>query len=129
MEKRRVLLVSQPNLFGESLEYILNSIDDVQVIGTCPPDDQVAGRCAAGAPDLIIITENELDFETGSRLTSQLLETFPNLVIIRIKQDSNYLLAYTSQTIPARVADLVEVIHRLPVPGIQSPPIQPPTGR
>jgi DNA-binding NarL/FixJ family response regulator len=117
MEKRRVVLISQSDLLGESLEHILNSLEDVQVIGPWQPGDQVVARCANHPPDLVIITDNELSAETGSQLTACLLETIPNLAVIRIKQDSNFIFAYTTQTIPARVADLIDTIRHLPIHG------------
>ena len=115
MEKRRVLLISQSDLLGESLEHILNSLEDVQVIGSWQPGENVIANCINHPPDLVIITDSELSAETGSQLTAHLLESIPNLAVIRIKQDSNFIYAYTTQTIPARVADLIEIIRHLPI--------------
>jgi DNA-binding NarL/FixJ family response regulator len=129
MEKRRVILVSQSDLLGESLEHILNSLEDVQVIGSWQPDEQVIANCAKHLPDIVIISDNELSVETSNQLTTQLLETIPNLTVIRIRQDSNFLVAYTSHTIPARVADLIDAIHHLPIPKTKAQPNQLRTGR
>lgn len=117
MEKRRVLLISQSDLLGESLEHILNSLEDVQVIGPWQPGEHVVADCVNHPPDLVIITDNEISAETGSQLTAHLLETIPNLAVIRIKQDSNFIYAYTTQTIPARVVDLIDTIRHLPIQG------------
>ena len=115
MEKRRVLLISQPNLLGESLEHILNSLEDVQVIGSWQPDEQLLLHCIEQPPDLVIITGDQQGELSTSQLITQLLDSLPNLTVIRIKQESKYLLVYTSHTIQARVTDLVEAIHRLPI--------------
>lgn len=115
MEKRRVVLISQSDLLGESLEHILNSLDDVQVIGSWLPDEHVIVNCINHRPDLVIITDSEISAEAGSQLIAHLLETIPNLAVIRIKQDSNFIYAYTTQTIPARVADLIDTIRHLPI--------------
>lgn len=129
MPKRRVLLVSQSGLIGESLEHILNSLEDVQVIGPWQPDEHTLADCINQSPDLVIISENEICVETGNQLTTQLLEAIPNLTVIRIKPDSKFLLAYTSQTIPARVADLIDAIRHLPLPGSNKPPYDLQKGR
>lgn len=129
MEKRRVLLICQTDLLGESLEYILSRMEDVQVIGPWQPGDQVVALCSEFSPDLVIISENELNDESSSRLTTQLLETIPNLAVIRIRQERNFILAFTSTTIPARVADLVDAIRHLPTHGANVKPNRTPSGR
>lgn len=129
MEKRRVLLICQTDLLGESLEHILNSLEDVQIIGPWQPDEQVVTLCSECNPDMVIISDNELNAERNSHLTTQLLETVPNLVVIRIRQDRNFILAFSSKTIPARVADLVDAIHHLPTQGASVNPNQRQTGR
>jgi len=47
-------------------------------------------------------------------LTMQLLQNYPNLPITRVHLERNTLQVYTSQVLPAHVADLVEIIHRVP---------------
>ena len=129
MDRRRVLLVSQPDLLGESLEHILNSLEEVQVIVTWQPGEQVIADCSQYAPDLVILTENEQSVESGNQLTTRLLDSFPNLIVIRINQDSDLIHAYTSQTIPARVADLADAIRRLPLAVMHKPTDRHTTGR
>jgi DNA-binding NarL/FixJ family response regulator len=50
MEKRRILLISQPNVFRDSLEYILSNMEDVEVTGCLPMDEQVLAHCAEQPP-------------------------------------------------------------------------------
>ena len=66
-------------------------------------------------PDLGLIAEDEVLGAQTSGLTSQILEAFPNMTIIRVKQDRNFLLVYTSQSIPARMADLIDTIRQAPI--------------
>jgi hypothetical protein len=40
---------------------------------------------------------------------------YPNLPVIRVELDRNILQVFTSQMLPARVADLIDAIRRLPV--------------
>ena len=115
MEKKRVLLVSQPSLLGDSLEHILSQLEDVQLTGAWPLDDQVLAHCAEQLPDLVLIADDEPCDQQASGVTSGLLEAHPNLPIIRVKMDCNILLIYTSQAVPASVADLIEAIRRAPV--------------
>ena len=115
MEKKRVLLVSQPNLLGESLEHILSKLEDVQFAGACAPDEQLLAHCAEQPLDLVVIAEDEpCDQQVGAAM-SMLLEAYPNLPLIRVKLDCNTLFIYTSQAVPARVADLIEAIRQVPV--------------
>ena len=117
MEKKRVLLISQPNLLSESLEHTLSTLEDVQLTCLWPVDEQVWAHIAAQPPDLVLIADVEPTSQQLSTLTSSLLEAHPNLPIFRIKLDANTLLIFTSQAIPARTADLVEAIRKIPVAG------------
>ena len=54
MEKRRILLISQPNLLRDSLEHILGTLEDVQVTGFLPLDQQAVALCAEQPHDLIL---------------------------------------------------------------------------
>ena len=118
MEKRRILLISQPNLFRDSLEYILSNLEDVQVTGCLSLDDQVLVASAEQPYDLVLIADDPSTAHQASAVMSSLLETSPNLPIIRIKLEPNVLLYYCPEELPARVADLIKVIHQVPLSGI-----------
>ena len=79
MEKKRVLLVSQPSLLGDSLEHILSQLEDVQLTGAWPLDDQVLAHCAEQLPDLVLIADDEPCDQQASGVMSGLLEAHPNL--------------------------------------------------
>jgi DNA-binding NarL/FixJ family response regulator len=126
-EKRRVLLVGQPTLLSESLEHLLNGLEDVEVVGSFNPDENVIDHCWEISPDLIFIVDDETGGNWASGLTvagkisAILLETCPELPIIRIRPDRNTLLIYTSQAVPARLADLVDLIRHMPLSGAVEP--------
>ena len=120
MEKKRVLLISQPNLLREILEHILGNLEDILIAASWPLEDQVLAHCSEQPYDLVLIAEDEATAQQVSAVTSILLETCPNLPIIRVKLDPNILLVYSSQTLPARVADLIEVIRQVPAAGRSS---------
>jgi hypothetical protein len=115
MDKRRVLLISQPNLLRDSLEHILGRLEDVQVTGWLPLDSEALRQCAELPHDLILIADDESNVQQASRLMSSLLEVYPSTLIIRIKLDPNVLLVYSTEALPARVADLVRAIRQAPV--------------
>jgi DNA-binding NarL/FixJ family response regulator len=119
MEKRRILLISQPNLFRDSLEYTLSHLEDVQVTGCLPLDDQVLAACAEQPHDLVLIAEDQSTAHQASAVMSGLLEAYPNLPIIRVKLEPNVLLFYCPEQLPARVADLIKVIHQVPLSGMK----------
>ena len=62
----------------------------------------------------LIIAEEEPPGENVTRLTAQILEAYPNLPIIRVTLARNEMRIYTSQTLPARSADLIDLIRHLP---------------
>jgi len=115
MKKKRVLLISRPNLLGDSLEHILSNLEDVQVTGSLPLDDQVLAHCSEQPHDLVLIADDESNAPLVSAIMSGLLENSPNLPIIRVKLEPNILLIYSAETMPARVADLIKVIRQVPL--------------
>lgn len=115
MEKRRVLLLRSQHLLGESLERILDGLEDVQVVGVRPLDMSAATPLPENPPDLLLIADEEPSGELVTTLTVRYLEAFPNLPIVRVKLDRSILQLYTSQTLPARVTDLVEIIRHIPI--------------
>jgi hypothetical protein len=75
------------------------------------PDEVTLETCLPAGPalDRPGATDKRL-----ASLTAQVLEIYPNLPIIRLELEHNVFRIYTSQTLPARTADLVEAIRHLP---------------
>jgi DNA-binding NarL/FixJ family response regulator len=117
MIKRRVALLSGQHLLGESLEHTLRHFEDVEMIGAWELDDQVLSLLSTQTPDLLLIAEQEPPCEEITFLTGQILEAYPNLPVIRVTLDQNVLRIYTSQTLPARTTELIDVIRHLPILG------------
>jgi hypothetical protein len=118
MDKKRVLLISPPNLLRDSLEHLLSHLEDVQVSGTWPLDSQVLAHCSEQPHDLVLIADDESTAEQVSAVVSTLLEANLNMPIIRVKLDTKILLVYNAQALPARVAELIKVIRQTPLSGI-----------
>ena len=112
MEKKRILILGQPNLLRESLEYILSTLEDVQVVGAWPLDGEALAHCAEQQYDLALIAEDEASSPQASEVMSGLLEASPQVPIVRVGLDPNILLVTVTQARPARVADLIHVIRQ-----------------
>jgi DNA-binding NarL/FixJ family response regulator len=115
MEKRRVLLLCVESLLSESLERILGQLEDVELVGPWRLDADVLTRLPEDMPDIALIVQEAEESESVASLTSQILERYPDLPIVRIGLTENVIRVYASQTLPARSADLIEVIRSLPV--------------
>ncbi len=114
MGKRRVLLLCAQPLLGESLENILSQMEDVElIIVPLSPDAQAFARLSREKPEVVLIAEEEGEVEDVASLTAQILESYPGLPIIRIRFTQNVIRLYTSRTLPARSADLIEAIRNL----------------
>lgn len=115
MKKRRVLLLCAEHLLGEGLENLLNTLEDVTLIGPWVLDAEVLSRIATNKPDVVLIAEEKDQSEKISALTAQILENYPYLPVIQSKLTRNVVRVYTSLELPARSADLIEAIRKLPV--------------
>ena len=115
MGKRRVALVCNKHLLGESLEHILGNLEDVELIGAWTCDAQLLPHLSNQPIDLLLIADEEPPSDQTTHLTVQILEAYPDLPVIRVTLGQNVLRIYTSHTLPARSADLVEAIRRLPL--------------
>lgn len=114
MEKRRVLLLCVETLLGESLERILGQLEDVELVGPWGLDADVLTQLHEDMPDIALIVQEGEESESAASLTSQILEHYPDLPIVRIGLTENVIRVYALQTLPARSADLIDVIRSLP---------------
>jgi hypothetical protein len=112
--KHRLVLLCEPHLLGDTLENILLNLEEVDFLGSWSIDNQVMARLSEQTPDILLIGEEEKHREQLTQLTARILEKFPNLSIIRVSLANNTLQVYTSQVLPARTANLVEVIRNMP---------------
>jgi len=114
MATHRVLLLCVQPLLGESLENVLSQVEDVELIGSRVLDAHLLARLAHELPDIVLIADEEGDSESGAALMAQILERYPDLPIIRVGLMQNFIRLYTSRTLPARSADLIETIRSVP---------------
>lgn len=114
MEKRRVLLLGAQRLLVEGLQTILSKLDDVELIGPWDLDSSVLFRLPEEAPDLVLVADDGGQHESVAFLTSQIMEQHPELPIVWVGLKEKAMRLYSSHTLPARTADLVEAIRSLP---------------
>jgi hypothetical protein len=113
MEKLRVFMLCEKHLLGESLEHILLQSSDVDLQGCEGLDERVLPQLVANPPDLLVIADEGLSGDQASWLTTRILELLPSLPVLRVTLERNELRIYTSQSLPARSADLIDLFHRL----------------
>lgn len=113
MDKRRVLLLCVQSLLGESLEKVLSQEESVELIGPWDLDAPVLARLSKVAPDVVLVAEAESESERVASLTTQLLDQYPDVPVIRVGLTQDTVRVYTSHAVPARAVDLMEAIHSL----------------
>lgn len=111
MNNRRVLLVSSQTLFGESLELLLRTAGDLEVIGPVPLDDNTCTTIVQAAPDVVILADERPESAASITLTAVLMERFPNLRVIKTGLDQTTLRVLAQQTWPASGFDLINAIR------------------
>lgn len=115
MQKRRVALLYDQDLLGDSLEHILSKLSDVEIVGAWVFDSDIVERLSSCAPDVMLLAEEGPPTDRLDCLAAQVLEAFPQVPLIRVKLSQDTVHIYTSRTFPARSVDLIEAIRRLPI--------------
>ncbi len=113
MQKRSVVLLSDQNLLGEILEEILLISDEVEFIGSWRLDDLDITRFGEISPGVLVIAD---ETPPSSLVNGHLVEIqsgYPDIPIIRVTLEQNDLRVYTSQSKPARRAELIGLIRQL----------------
>jgi DNA-binding NarL/FixJ family response regulator len=112
--KRRVVLISDPILFSEGLQILLNNMEDVELMGPWEPAPGTLQHIAEEEPDIVMLVEGEPRSKASNMMITAILESYPSLPLIHLTLLENRLQVYTTYASPARKADLVEIIRQLP---------------
>ena len=115
MKKHRVLLVCSQHIFGAGMEGMLRAAEDVELIGPCGLGEDVCAKIAEASPGMILIVDEDSHSEAGARLSSVIMASYRKLPIVRAGLPANVVRVYSAHTLPARGADLLEIIRKLPV--------------
>lgn len=113
-DRLRVILFCNQHLLGESLAQVLVGAQDIEVLGTWPLNDALLAQVAGISPDVVIIGEEDQDVQWITCITGEILESYPELVVIRVNVNRNVFRVYSSRVLPARSSDLIEMVHSLP---------------
>jgi len=114
MPKQRVLLICSGHLFGESMETVLRAAEDVELVGPWELGGEVCQRIEETRPNVVVIADEEAQDEAVAHLTAAILERYPELSVIRAGLDENVFRIFSTHSLPARGADLLETIRNLP---------------
>lgn len=114
MESRRVALLCAQQLLGESLEYTLREAGDITLLGPWSLDESALSYLSGGAADMVLIVEAGDMPNDALMITAKILERFPALPVIRVTLKQNEVRCYSTQILPARSTDLIDLIHSLP---------------
>ncbi len=115
--QKRILLLCAESLLAEGLKNILGPLKSVELIGPWVPEAATLERLTQDEPgeafDLILIADSRGESEAA--LVGQIMEQHPDLPVARVGLDDNAIRLYTSRALPARRANLIELIRSLPV--------------
>lgn len=94
------------------MEVILRTDTDVELIGPWDLNDpEFCDRLQDVQPSVVVIADESLQSETATRLTTAILERYPELFVIRTGLSENVVRIFSIHTVPARGADLLETIR------------------
>lgn len=112
MTKPRVVLITSQHLFGESMEMILRTETDMEFVGPWNLNDpEICIRLQEAQPAVVVIADENLQSESATRLTTSILEQCPELSVIRTGLSENVFRIFSTYTLPARGADLLETVR------------------
>lgn len=112
MSKHRVLLISSQHLFGESMESILRADKDIELVGPWNLGEQdICQRLLEVNPSVIVIADENLQSEVAAELTKTIIESHPEISVIRTALNENIFRIVSTHTLPARGEDLLETIR------------------
>jgi len=115
MDVRYVALFCSEHLLGESLAYLLNGIREIKLVGPWLIDEHALDNLASQIPDTVLIAEGEHQSKQAAILATQILDAYSDLSVIRIAMNQTVAHIYSSRAMPARSADLLDTILRLPI--------------
>lgn len=105
-------MICSQNLFGESLEMILRTEKDIELIGSWKlSDPNICERLLEVKPTVVVIADENLQSETAAELTKSIIERYSELSVIRTGLSENVFRIVSTHTLPARGDNLLETIR------------------
>ncbi|MCL4260219.1 MAG: hypothetical protein KJZ52_06295 [Anaerolineales bacterium] len=110
--KPRILLISSPHLFGESMEMLLRAEKEVELIGPWDLEGlNLCERAIEERPSVIVIADENARNEYAAQLTKSIMERCLEISVIYAALNENIFRLFSTRTLPARGEDLLEAIH------------------
>jgi chemotaxis response regulator CheB len=120
----RVLLVSEPSLFGEALEELLRQEPGMEVVGLETDPEQAVERIKEVAPGVVILTDGEVATQFEAELLGLVREGLP-MRIVEVDLATNTLCVYCGEQQSVRderaLADAVRHICHVFTRNAQAP--------
>ncbi|MFU8771166.1 MAG: hypothetical protein ACNA8H_01965 [Anaerolineales bacterium] len=91
----------------------MSSIAEIEIVASWLISQTDPKRIKEHAPDLVIIAEGDSSTEETNLLAADILGSYPDLSVIRIKLSQNVFHIYTSQVFAADHSHLIEAIRRM----------------
>jgi hypothetical protein len=111
--KTRVLVVSEPSLFGEGVEALLRLEPGLEIVGRETDRRQAASRVRETAPDVVVLTDGEAATGLGLELLRLVGEGF-HVRVVEIHLEANSLCVYCGEEQSIKeVRDLVDSLGHL----------------
>lgn len=96
------------------MERILRGAVDVHLVGPVDMEDDIHRHIAAAGPHVVVIADEDISSPKAASLTASLVEQYPAVSVIRVGLNENIFRVFSTHTLPARVADLLDTIRTLP---------------
>ena len=118
MKKHHVALFCSERLLGESLERLLSSLAEVDILGPWVIDESAIHHLEASLPQVVVIADENIGAQNlyshqVSLLTTQILEKYAGLPVLQVFLEHNQVRIFNSHTVPARSEDLIKAIRNL----------------
>ena len=78
----KILIVEDQTMLRESLEHMINSQDDMEVVGTVDDAAKASELCRDTQPDLVLMDVVTKNNSSGIRYTAEIRKEFPDIKIV-----------------------------------------------
>lgn len=113
MDKRRVLLLSDPSLLSEGLAHLLGRTENVEVVGPWTASEWNLKRHAQSAPHVVLVAEPEEGCDHEIAVTSQILEHYVDLPVIRVCLTDTEMRVHLAHRLRAHVENLIKIVGNI----------------
>ena len=111
MKKRQVLLIQMQPLLGEGLQRIFQKLEDVDLVCLPCPDLDKIDVCVKNLhPDMVLLAGEKED-DRATRLILNMLKQYEDIPIVWVELETNVLRLYTSHSLTATSAELINTIR------------------